>query len=175
LFLKIKHIYLQKNRKYNMGKRKLTVASPEYVDLVKDVVKNQTSLGNFIEIEVYNIKKSKKEVIKVQKANEYVELALDKEDVIAVSIYEEAFDMVDEQTKRLWIENAFSQVHYDPEKDNITIGGEPTITLSLGMYHKYKDVIIQKLELAALTLQQIADKEKEKKAAEKALKKSKKK
>lgn len=158
-----------------MGRKKLTIASPEYVDLVKDVVKNQTSLGNFIEIEVYNIRKSKKDVIKVQKTNEFVELALDKEDVLAVSIYEEAFDMVDDETKRLWIENAFSQVKYDFEKDKITIGGEPTITVSLGMYHKYKDVIIQKLELAALTLQQIADKERQKKEEEKALKKNKRK
>lgn len=157
-----------------MGKKNLTVASPEYVDLVRKVA-SRKSIGNYVEFEVYNLKRSKKDVIKVQKANEIVELALEKEDVIVVSIYETAFDRVDEQTKELWIENALNQVHYDIEKDKVTIGGEPTITVDLGMYRAYKDVIIQKLELAALTLQQIQDEEKEKKAQEKAAKKAKKK
>lgn len=156
-----------------MGRKNLTVASPEYVDLVNKVAKRK-SLANFIDFQVFNLKKSKKEVIKVQKANEIVELALEKEDVVVVSIYEKAFDMVDEQTRELWIENALNPVHYDMDKDKVVIGGDPTITVDLGMYHTYKDVIIQKLELAALTLQQIADQEKEKKAQEKALKKSKK-
>lgn len=157
-----------------MAKKKLTLASPEYVDLVNKVAKRK-SISNYVEFQVFNLRKSKKDVIKIQKANEIVELALEKEDVIVVSIYEQAFDMVDEQTRELWIENALNSVHYDLEKDKVTIGGEPTITVDLGMYHTYKDVIIQKLELAALTLQQIADAEKEKKAQEKAMKKSKKK
>lgn len=158
-----------------MGKKNLTVASPEYEDLVKEVVKERTDLSGYVEFKVFNIKKSKKDVTKVQKANEIVELALDMEDVIVISIYEAAFDRCDEQTKRLWIENALAPVHYDLEKDKVVIGGEPTITVSLGMYHKYKDIIIQKLELAALTLQQIEDEEKKRKAEEKALKKAKKK
>jgi hypothetical protein len=157
-----------------MGRKNLTMASPEYVDLVNKVAKRK-SISNYVEFQVLNLKKSKKEVIKVQKANEIVELALEKEDVVVVSIYEKAFDMVDDQTKELWIENALNPVHYDMEKDKVIIGGEPTITVDLGMYHTYKDVIIQKLELAALTLQQIADAEKEKKAQEKAMKKNKKK
>ena len=157
-----------------MGRKNLTMASPEYVDLVNKVAKRK-SISNYVDFQVLNLKKSKKEVIKVQKANEIVELALEKEDVVVVSIYEKAFDMVDDQTKELWIENALNPVHYDMEKDKVIIGGEPTITVDLGMYHTYKDVIIQKLELAALTLQQIADAEKEKKAQEKAMKKNKKK
>jgi hypothetical protein len=43
------------------------------------------------------------------------------------------------------------------------------------MYHTYKGVIVEKLELAALTLQQIADEEKAKKEQEKAVRKAKKK
>lgn len=156
-----------------MAQKKLTQASPEYIELVKQVAKTKASF-EYLDIQVYNLRKSKKEVIKVQKASELVELALDKEDLIVVSLYERAFDMVDDETKRLWIENALNSVRYDLEKERVIIGDEPTITVSLGMYHTYKDVIIQKLELAALTLQQIADQEKEKKAQEKALKKSKK-
>lgn len=157
-----------------MGRKNLTMASPEYVDLVNKVAKER-GISNFIDFQVYNLKKSKKEVIKVQKANEIVELALEKEDVVVVSIYEVAFDMVDEQTREFWVINALNSVRYDMEKDKVMIGGEPNITVDLGIYHKYKDVAIQKLELAALTLQQIEDAEKERKAQEKAMKKSKKK
>lgn len=158
-----------------MARKNLTVASPEYEAMVKEVVKERTDLSGYVDFKVYNIIKSKKDIAKVQKANEIVELALEMEDVVVILIYETAFDMVDDQTKRIWIENAISQVHYDMEKDKVSIGGEPTITVSLGMYHKYKDIIIQKLELAALTLQQIEDEEKRRKEEEKALKKSKKK
>lgn len=154
--------------------KSLTQASPEYVDLVKEVVATKSNL-NYIEFQVYNIKKSKKDVIKVQKANELVELALDKEDLVVVSLYERAFDLVDDQTKRLWIENAINAVRYDMEKEKVVIDAGPTINVGLGMYHAYGDVIIQKLELAALTLQQIEDQDKEKKAQEKAAKKAKKK
>lgn len=154
--------------------KSLTQASPEYVDLVKEVVATKSNL-NYIEFQVYNIKKSKKDVIKVQKANELVELALDKEYLVVVSLYERAFDMVDDQTKRLWIENAINAVRYDMEKEKVVIDAGPTINVGLGMYHAYGDVIIQKLELAALTLQQIEDQDKEKKAQEKAAKKAKKK
>lgn len=154
--------------------KSLTQASPEYVDLVKEVVATKSNL-NYIEFQVYNIKKSKKDVIKVQKANELVELALDKEDLVVVSLYERAFDLVDDKTKRLWIENAINAVRYDMEKEKVVIDAGPTINVGLGMYHAYGDVIIQKLELAALTLQQIEDQDKEKKAQEKAAKKGKKK
>ena len=159
-------------RKY-MAKN-LTQASPEYVDLVKKVAKTKSNL-EYIEFQVYNLKKSKKDVVKVQKASELVELALDKEDLVVVSIYERAFDMVDEQTKELWIENAINAIHYDMEKERVIIDAGPTINVGLGMYHTYGDIIIQKLELAALTLQQIEDADKEKKAQEKAAKKAKKK
>lgn len=158
-----------------MARKNLTNASPEYEELVKEVVRERTDLNGYVEFKVFNLIKSKKEVCKVQKASEIVELALEMEDVVCLSIYEAAFDRCDDQTKRLWIENALAPVHYDMEKDKVVIGGEPTITVPLGMYHKYKDIIIQKLELAALTLQQIEDEEKRRKAEEKALKKAKKK
>ena len=152
--------------------KKLTIASPEYVKLVNEVASTK-AIGNFVEFQVYNIRRSKKEVIKVQKASELVELALEKEDVVVISIYEEAFDLQTDEVKRLWIENAINQVRYDSEKDKFIIGDEPTIVVDLGMYRKYGDTLIKTLELQALTLQQIADAEKQKKADEKAARKAK--
>ena len=65
------------------------------VELVKTVAKSKSNLS-YIDFQVYNLLRSKKDVIKVQKANELVELALEKEDLIVVSIYEKAFDMYNE-------------------------------------------------------------------------------
>ena len=75
-----------------MARKNLTIASPEYEELVKEVVRERTDLSGYVEFKVFNIKKSKKDVTKVQKANEIVELALDMEDVVVLSIYEDAFD-----------------------------------------------------------------------------------
>ena len=63
--------------------------------------------------------------------------------------------------------------YYDSEKEKIIIN-KPELSLSLGMYHKYKEVAPQKLELAYYTLQQIEERKKEEKAAKKAAKEAKK-
>ena len=153
--------------------RKLREASEEYVALVKQVA-DEIGIGKYVEMNVFDMMKSNKEVIKVKKTSEPMEVKLDGEDMIDVYIYEAAFDLVEEKTQRLWIENALCQVAYDLEKGKLIIGKEPSITLPLGMYTKYKDVAVQQLELAALTIQQIKEKEKEAKAKEKAEKKGKK-
>jgi len=150
--------------------RKLREASEEYVKLVKQVA-DEIGIGKYVEMNVFDMMKSNKEVIKVKKTSEPMEVKLDGEDMIDVYIYEAAFDLVEEKTQRLWIENALCQVAYDLEKGKLIIGKEPSITLPLGMYTKYKDIAVQQLELAALTVQQIKEKEKEAKAAEKAEKK----
>ena len=147
--------------------RKLREASEEYVKLVKQVA-DEIGIGKYVEMNVFDMMKSSKDVIKVKKTSEPMEVKLDGEDMIDVYIYEAAFDLVEEKTQRLWIENALCQVAYDMEKGKLIIGKEPSITLPLGMYNKYKDIAVKQLELAALTVQQIKEKEKEAKAAEKA-------
>lgn len=146
--------------------RKLREASEEYVALVKQVA-DEIGIGKYVEMNVFDMMKSNKDVIKVKKTSEPMEVKLDGEDMIDVYIYEEAFDLVEENTRRLWIENALCQVAYDSEKGKLIIGKEPTITIPLGMYDKYKDLAVKQLELAALTVQQIKEKEKEKKRKEK--------
>jgi hypothetical protein len=74
----------------------------------------------------------------------------------------------------LWIEAALAKVSYDTEKDKLVIGGEPTLTIPLGMYHKYEKLAVDMAELEQLTLQQIRDEEEEEKQRQKELKKNKK-
>lgn len=121
--------------------------------------------------------RSKKSYGEVIKANELVSLFTGDADMVCVAINEELFLLLDEQSQTVLIESLLSQIWYDSEKGKVTIT-KPELSLGLGMYHKYKEIAPQKLELAYYTLQQIEEKkkeEKERKKAEKAEKKKEKK
>ena len=127
-----------------------------------------------ITIEAINLN-SKKSFGEVIKANELVTLFTGDSDMVCIAINERLFLLLDDQSQTVLIESLLSQVWYDSEKDKIMIV-KPELNVGLGMYHKYKEVAVQKLELAYYTLQQMEEKrkeEKERKKAEKAAKKGK--
>lgn len=154
--------------------KSLSKASEEYVELVERVA-DEVGIGKYVAINVFDMNKSKKDVIKIKKTSVPMEVSLDGEDMIDVYIYEKAFDLTDDETKRMWIEGALSQVAYDMEKGKVILNQEPVISLTLGMYEKYKNVAIEKAQLAIYTIAQIEDKEKEEKEQAKANKTKKKK
>lgn len=152
---------------------KLTMASPDIEKLVQDVATEMGLVQMGVEFQALNTKKAK-EVVKISKASEVTEILSDKENLVVVIVYEEAFDRVEEKDRWMWIRMALDCVSYDMEKDKISLN-TPIVAVPLGYYQKYGNLAVQKAELALLTIQQIQDEEKEKKAAEKALRKSKKK
>jgi len=113
-----------------------------------------------------------KEVVSVSKASAVAEYLSNRQDLCLVIIYAEAFDMVDDKTKKLWLRMAMDNVNYDTEKDKITIG-VPAITVPYGFYKKYKQEAVDASELALLTMQQIADKKEQEKQEKKNKKKTK--
>ena len=148
------------------------MASPDLEKLVQEVAQEMGLTQMGVEFQALNAKKAK-EIVKVSKANEVTEILSDKENLVVIIAYEEAFDRVDEKTRWMWIRMALDCVSYDPEKDKISLS-TPTITVPLGFYQKYGNVAVQNAELALLTIQQIQDEERERKEAEKALKKARK-
>ncbi len=149
------------------------MASPDIEKLVQDVATEMGLVQMGVEFQALNTKKAK-EVVKISKASEVTEILSDKENLVVVIVYEEAFDRVEEKDRWMWIRMALDCVSYDMEKDKISLN-TPIVAVPLGYYQKYGNLAVQKAELALLTIQQIQDEEKEKKAAEKALRKSKKK
>ena len=125
-----------------------------------------------ITIEAVRLKKSK--------GNDLVTLFTNDPYLVCVALYEDLFidpktgeNRVDDETQNYWIESLLNQVGYDSEKDKVVIT-KPELNVSIGMYHKYKNVAIQKEELAILTIQQMAElkkKEKEEKKAQREAKK----
>lgn len=120
-----------------------------------------TEIG--INVEAIRLKKSKKEVGMVLKANDLVTLFTGDESLVAVALYEEAFNRVDSETQDFWIRNLLSQISYDLEKDKILIT-KPELQVPLGMYRQFGNIAVQKTELQLITLAQIEDEEKERKA-----------
>ena len=113
-----------------------------------------------------------KELIKVSKANPLAEYVGKCPDTIVCAIYEDAFDRLDERTKRLLLTDAFGVVFYDDEKDKISIGA-PQIVVTVAGRMKYGEDLINAAETGVLAIQQVEDEKREQKELEKANKKNK--
>lgn len=167
---KNKNVYLFKNnlkKRLKMGKFSR--------DLDEDLVKKAKGIISEMGISTYvNVDpialKSKKEIGCVVKANEIAALYTGDDSLVVLALNEAAFRRVDEQTQEIWIRSLLDQIEYDIDKDKINIK-KPELQVPLGLYHKFKNVAIEKLELALLTLQQIADEEEQMKATSKKKKK----
>lgn len=143
--------------------------------LSKKVMDAATKAGltNVIDFKPIKLNKTKSEVGVVLKSNDLTALFTNNDSIVAIALFEEAFDRVDEVTQDIWIENLVSQVSYDYEKDKIVIT-KPELCIPLGVARKYGDEALKKAELAVITVAQVNEDEKERKAAAKAEKSPKK-
>ena len=133
---------------------------------VKNLAREMHLTETGINVEAIRLKKSKKEVGVVLKANDLVTLFTGDESLVAVALYEDAFNRVDSETQDFWIRGLLSQISYDLDKDKIMIT-KPELQVSLGMFRQFGNIAVQKTELQLLTLAQIDEEEKERKAMSK--------
>lgn len=146
--------------------KKYSEVSEEIDNLVNEI-SNELGLFNYgVDFQPICVAKAK-EVCKVVRANELAEHVSQREDLVFVICYEDAFDLVDEQTKYMWLRMAMETVSYDTEKMKINIGG-PTITVPLGFAEKYGDAAINSAKLSLYTIAQIEEKKKEEAAQKRA-------
>ncbi len=133
---------------------------------VKNMANSMGLRAQGITVEAVRIKKCKT-YGEVLKGNDLVTLFTNDPFLICVALYEELFDRVDTETQDYWIESLLSQISYDSEKDKVVIT-KPELAVGRSMYNKYKNVAVQKEELALLAIQQIADEKKKEKEEAKA-------
>lgn len=146
--------------------KKYSEVSEEIDNLVNEI-SNELGLFNYgVDFQPICVAKAK-EVCKVVRANELAEHVSQREDLVFVICYEDAFDLVDEQTKYMWLRMAMETVSYDTEKMKINIGG-PTITVPLGFAEKYGNAAIDSAKLSLYTIAQIEEKKKEEAAQKRA-------
>ena len=151
---------------------KIEKASIEIEEMVDAVAEEMGFNQLGLEFLVFNVKKAK-EVVKIKRADEVTEVAIKKEDVLVVFVYEKAFEKVDKINQLMWIRGEMDKVSYDYERDKISLKSS-MISIPLSFYQKYGESALQNAELAIHTIKQVEDEEKQRKAEEKALKKSKK-
>lgn len=124
---------------------------------------SETGMDNFFDLILRGVKKSK-QLIKLQKASAIMEdLGNLREDSnVVLYLYEEAFDRLNDDMKKILIEDALATLSFDAEKSKITIGA-PSITVTCGGRAKYGDKLLNAAESAVMAIQQI---EMEKKGGE---------
>ena len=148
---------------------KLFELSEENFNLIDEMFQ-QTGMHNYIDLKILGTSKSKPdEIVKVAKISPIAEYVGKCPDSVSCVVYEEAFDRLDEDTKKLIIEDAFAQIAYDSEKDKIVMGC-PMIKMSIGGRTKYGEKLGNALELAATMVIEIEEEKKAAKEAEKASK-----
>ena len=107
---------------------------------------------------------------KVQKANATTNFISHGQIDLVLYLYEDVLDRLDEDTRARLIEGALSNAYYDSDKDKLNIDNSP-IGEVIRMSKKYPNYI-QDLETVQLTIEQILEEEKERKAAEREAKKA---
>ena len=137
---------------------------------------DQTGLAQLgINLKIMSVTKAKN-VLKASKAGATVQYLTNKD--VFITVFEEAFERLNEEMKERLVEGCLSCISYDYEKDKLNVDNEFANEL-FRMRHKYENYV-DIAESAQAAIQQIEEEEKQKKeeekirkAAEKASKKNK--
>lgn len=136
----------------------VTEENQEFIDNIFQ----QTGLHNYINFIILGVPKEpeKNSVIKVAKNNPVAEKLGNCPESVVCFLYEEAFDRLDEDTKKLLVEDAVATLSYDTEKDKIIVGCD-MISVTLGGLHRHGDMLLKAKETGILSCKQIEDERKE--------------
>ncbi len=140
----------------------------ENQDLINGLFE-EIGYSNYMQLKLIGVAKSK-EMIKVARPNDVAKYVGHlPDDVVTIIVYEDAFDRLDEKSKKLLVKDALATIQYDSEKDKISIGA-PQIVVTVGGRQMYGDELVNASEMAVLAIQQIEEEKKELKEEEKARK-----
>lgn len=139
--------------------------SEENAELIQKI-SEELGLYNYVRIEGIG-KVKDKQLIKVQLDNPVTKWKTNKPDTVNIFIYERAFDMLEDKQKKILIRDAFNQIHFDTEKDKITIGC-PHIEVSIDGHAKWGEELLNAAEAGVHAIIQIEEEEKEEKERQKA-------
>lgn len=144
-----------------MGK-KIFKTSEDIVQFVEEQF-NKTGLNDEgVVCNIMSVTKSKN-IIEVKAITETEKFKThNSSDGINIVIYETAFDRLTDVIKEALVEGALSKVSYNLEKEKLTIDTSPYGEV-LRMRNKYPEYL-DYIETALLTIEQIAEEEKEAKA-----------
>jgi hypothetical protein len=145
-------------------------------DSILDVIESEwgeTSLCTLgIVLKIISTNKSK-QIIKLSKASKTVEYLLREEDLLTMTVYEDAWNKLSPLDQRLLLKGAFSIISYDSERERLNMDNRPYQDL-FNMRHmkdangnEFLDKYDNALERASLIIESIEEEERKKKEEEK--------
>ena len=152
---------------------KFSKASDDIQKIVNEISEELKFRQYGLDFEALSVNKAK-EVVSISKANQVAEYFSNRDNLILIICFEEAFDKVEEKTKYIWLKMAMDQIVIDYENEKVSIG-VPTVNIPLGFLEKYDKVAVDSAKLALYTMAQIEEERKKEKAEKEAQKKAKKK
>ena len=150
---------------------KIFESSDEVVAIAREMFKETGLLNYGLTLKIMSVPKAK-EILKVTKASPATEFLTNNEGIIQLFVFEKAFERLDENSQKMLLDMAFSNVWYDTDKDKLNIDTTPNAAI-IRMRQKYGNDILDKVELALVTMQQIEEEEKEAKEAAREAKRNK--
>ncbi len=129
------------------------------VKLARDKFEDTGMAHYGVDLKVMSLTKAN-QLVKVSKASATTEFLAKTSDCIQMFIYEEAFDQLDEASKKLILEGALSIVSYDTEKEKIIIDNTPFAEI-FNMRRKYGDAYTDLLESTFEMIKSIEEQKKE--------------
>lgn len=134
---------------------------------------NETGLSGYgVSLKIMSVTKSK-DIIKLTKASATTEYLTNKDSLVQIFVYEEAFERLSIEAQKMLIEMVLSNVAYDSEKDKLIVDSNP-YNMLFRLRKKYGEIIMDNLELASIVMTEIEEEEKARKEAEREAKKAKK-
>ena len=103
---------------------KLFKTSEDIYEFITNEWENTSALHIGVILKVISTPKAK-QIFKLSKASATTEYLLREQDVITLTVYEEAFDRLSDLYKTLLVKGVFSVVSYDDEKERILIDNRP--------------------------------------------------
>ena len=98
---------------------KIFKSCSEVQELVQKVAL-ETGLTPTVEFEAFSTDKAK-DIVKVKRADEIAQIMTNKDTLVGVIIYEEAFSRFDEKSQWLLIKQELDKVSYDFEKEKLSL------------------------------------------------------
>lgn len=130
----------------------------------------ETGLSGVISLKVMSTTKSR-EILKIKKGSPETNFIAKNRADVCLIVFQEVFDRLSDEIKEKIMEGVFSNVSFDYDKEKINIDNSRYGEV-IRMRSKY-DNYVDFLETGYLTIQQLEDEERERKAMEKETKKNK--
>lgn len=141
---------------------KIFETNEELVEMISDKFEDTGLAALGINLKVLSVSKQK-EIVKLMRTSATTAFLTHKD--LQMTVYEAAFDRLPRDVQERLIETVLSNVWFDSEKDKLNVETNPFVQI-FQMRQKYPN-IVDDLEVAHLTIQQLETEEKERKQAEK--------